>query len=88
MKKLADFLSRDFRQAPNRAAAAKNAFVLLGQHRYELATMFFILGVRCALHLTIATLPILTATASQAALYFDNMVAGSFRASFSCRHTA
>lgn len=44
VKKLADFLSRDFRQAPNRAAAAKNAFVLLGQHRYELAAVFFILG--------------------------------------------
>ena len=50
VKKLADFLARDFRQAASRAAAAKNAFVLLGQHRYELAAVFFILGaVRCQL---------------------------------------
>jgi hypothetical protein len=47
VKKLADFLARDFKQAPNRAAAAKNAFVLLGQHRYELAAVFFILGALC-----------------------------------------
>ena len=44
VKKLADFLARDFRQLAARAAAAKNAFVLLGQHRYDLAAVFFILG--------------------------------------------
>ena len=47
VKKLADLLAPDFRQAANCPAAAKNAFVLLGQHRYELAAMFFILS---ALH--------------------------------------
>ena len=43
-KKLADFLVRDFSQAKNRDAACKNAFVLLGQHRHELAAAFFVLG--------------------------------------------
>ncbi len=44
VKKLADFLARDFRQPAARAAAAKNAFVLLGQHRYDLAAVFFVLS--------------------------------------------
>lgn len=44
-KKLADFLVRDFSQAKHRDAACKNAFVLLGQHRYELAAAFFVLGM-------------------------------------------
>ena len=44
--KLADFLSRNFNDAANRGAAAKNAFVLLGQHRYEMAAVFFILGAK------------------------------------------
>ncbi len=48
VKKLADFLARDFRQPAARAAAAKNAFVLLGQHRYDLAAVFFILSAICA----------------------------------------
>jgi RAVE protein 1 C terminal len=43
-KKLADFLARDFSQEANRAAAAKNAYVLLGQHKQELAATFFVLG--------------------------------------------
>ena len=43
-KKLSDFLARDFGQAANRAAAAKNAYVLLGQHKPELAAAFFVLG--------------------------------------------
>lgn len=43
-KTLADFLARDFRDASHRQAACKNAFVLLGQHRHELAAAFFILG--------------------------------------------
>ena len=43
-KKLADFLVRDFSQAKHRDAACKNAFVLLGQHRHELAAAFFVLG--------------------------------------------
>ncbi|KAL0019249.1 hypothetical protein WJX77_001067 [Trebouxia sp. C0004] len=43
-KKLADFLMRDFRQDKHKDAACKNAFTLLGQHRYELAAAFFVLG--------------------------------------------
>jgi RAVE protein 1 C terminal len=43
-KKLSDFLARDFGQEANRAAAAKNAYVLLGQHKPELAAAFFVLG--------------------------------------------
>lgn len=42
--KLADFLARDFSGKANRAAAAKNAYVLLGQHKQELAASFFLLG--------------------------------------------
>ncbi|EFJ47769.1 hypothetical protein VOLCADRAFT_117790 [Volvox carteri f. nagariensis] len=42
--KIADFLLRDFNQAEPRKSAAKNAFALLGQHRYELAAAFFILA--------------------------------------------
>lgn len=42
--KQADFLARDFRQQKHKEAACKNAFVLLGQHRHELAAAFFILG--------------------------------------------
>jgi hypothetical protein len=34
---VADFLARDFSSAEGRAAASKNAFHLLGQHRYSLA---------------------------------------------------
>lgn len=40
----ADFLSRDFSQPRHQQAACKNAFVLLGNHRPELAAAFFILG--------------------------------------------
>lgn len=42
--KQADFLARDFKQQKHQQAACKNAFVLLGQHKYELAAAFFILG--------------------------------------------
>ena len=42
--KQADFLARDFSQQKHREAACKNAFVLLGQHRHELAAAFFVLG--------------------------------------------
>jgi hypothetical protein len=46
--KLADFLARDFSAGPagepGRQAAAKNAFVLISQHRAELAAAFFVLG--------------------------------------------
>ena len=43
--KQADFLARDFKQQKHREAACKNAFVLLGQHKHELAAAFFILGM-------------------------------------------
>ena len=42
--KEAEFFSRDFSQENNKVAANKNAFVLLGQHRYAMAATFFILG--------------------------------------------
>ncbi len=41
----ADFLKRDFKNEKNRQAAKKNAFVLLGQHRHDMAAAFFILGM-------------------------------------------
>lgn len=40
----ADFLKRDFRDEKNMQAARKNAFVLLGQHRHDMAAAFFLLG--------------------------------------------
>jgi hypothetical protein len=43
-RKPAEFLARDFSREQNRQAAQKNAYVLLGQHRHELAAAFFILG--------------------------------------------
>ena len=44
-KKQAEFLARDFTQVKNQEAACKNAFVLLGQHKYEMAAAFFLLGM-------------------------------------------
>ncbi|KDD72191.1 hypothetical protein H632_c3723p0, partial [Helicosporidium sp. ATCC 50920] len=41
--RLADFLSRDFGREEHRVAAGKNAFVLLGQRRMQLAAAFFLL---------------------------------------------
>jgi len=43
-KKLVEFLARDFTKREHQAAAQKNAYVLMGQHRYELAAAFFLLG--------------------------------------------
>lgn len=43
-RKQADFLGRDFGLPANAQSAAKNAFVLLGQHRFSLAAAFFLLG--------------------------------------------
>lgn len=48
-KKQAEFLGRPFDDEKDRAAAAKNAFVLLAQHRPQLAAAFFILGTLCLL---------------------------------------
>jgi hypothetical protein len=41
---VSDFLARDFTTPEARAAAAKNAFALLGQHRHALAAAFFLLA--------------------------------------------
>ncbi|BDA47164.1 probable DmX-like protein 2 at C-terminar half [Coccomyxa sp. Obi] len=43
-KKQSEFLGRAFNNEKDRAAAAKNAFVLLAQHRPQLAAAFFILA--------------------------------------------
>eukprot|EP00210_Caulerpa_lentillifera_P004834 g4615.t1 len=42
--KVADLLIKDFTQKHNQQIASKNAFVLLGQHRYSLAAAFFLVG--------------------------------------------
>ena len=42
--KLGDFLKRNFDEDANLVAALKNAYALLGQHRYELAAAFFLLA--------------------------------------------
>lgn len=43
-KPLAGFLSRNFQDEKNKAAALKNAYVLMGKHQLELAGAFFLLG--------------------------------------------
>ncbi|CAH9071342.1 unnamed protein product [Cuscuta epithymum] len=43
-KPLVGFLSRNFQEDKNKAAAVKNAYVLLGKHELELAVAFFLLG--------------------------------------------
>ncbi|XP_011650671.1 uncharacterized protein LOC101204824 isoform X2 [Cucumis sativus] len=43
-KPLVGFLSRNFQEEKNKAAALKNAYVLLGRHQLELAVAFFLLG--------------------------------------------
>jgi hypothetical protein len=43
-KKIVKFLSNDFNEQRWKSAALKNAFVLLGQHRYMDAAYFFLLG--------------------------------------------
>ena len=43
-QKLVSFLARDFTETENQTAAQKNAYVLMGKHRYELAAAFFLLG--------------------------------------------
>ncbi|RAL54218.1 hypothetical protein DM860_004689 [Cuscuta australis] len=43
-KPLAGFLSRNFQEDKNKAAALKNAYVLLSKHKLELAVAFFLLG--------------------------------------------
>lgn len=43
-KPLVAFLSRNFQEEKNKAAALKNAYVLMGRHQLELAVAFFLLG--------------------------------------------
>ncbi|KAK4418497.1 Bifunctional fucokinase/fucose pyrophosphorylase [Sesamum alatum] len=43
-KPLAGFLSRNFQEDKNKAAALKNAYVLMSKHQPELAIAFFLLG--------------------------------------------
>ncbi|XP_023540638.1 uncharacterized protein LOC111800941 isoform X1 [Cucurbita pepo subsp. pepo] len=43
-KPLVGFLSRNFQEEKNKAAALKNAYVLMGKHQLELAVAFFLLG--------------------------------------------
>ncbi|EMS54875.1 DmX-like protein 1 [Triticum urartu] len=43
-KRLYEFLCRNFQEEKNKAAALKNAYVLLGRHQWELAIAFFLLG--------------------------------------------
>ncbi|KAL8160052.1 hypothetical protein V2J09_001589 [Rumex salicifolius] len=43
-KAMVGFLSRNFQEEKHKAAALKNAYVLMGKHELELAIAFFILG--------------------------------------------
>ncbi|KAJ1283904.1 hypothetical protein BS78_03G163200 [Paspalum vaginatum] len=43
-KRLYEFLSRNFQEERHKAAALKNAYVLMGRHQWELAIAFFLLG--------------------------------------------
>ncbi|XP_074279658.1 uncharacterized protein LOC141604964 isoform X2 [Silene latifolia] len=43
-KPLVAFLSRNFQEEKNKAAASKNAYVLMGRHQFELAIAFFLLS--------------------------------------------
>ncbi|XP_043715744.1 uncharacterized protein LOC122664110 [Telopea speciosissima] len=43
-KPMVAFLSRNFQEEKNKAAALKNAYVLLGKHQLDLAIAFFLLG--------------------------------------------
>lgn len=43
-KPLVAFLTRNFQEEKNKAAALKNAYVLMGRHQLELAIAFFLLG--------------------------------------------
>ncbi|KAI3825115.1 hypothetical protein L1987_06591 [Smallanthus sonchifolius] len=45
-KPLVAFLSRNIQDEKNKAAAMKNAYVLIGRHQLEFAVTFFLLGDR------------------------------------------
>ncbi|KAL5859510.1 hypothetical protein ACOSQ4_000806 [Xanthoceras sorbifolium] len=52
-KPLVAFLARNFQEEKNKAAALKNAYVLLGRHQLELAVAFFLLGGDTASAITV-----------------------------------
>ncbi|KAK1412198.1 hypothetical protein QVD17_33237 [Tagetes erecta] len=54
-KPLVAFLSRNFQDEKNKAAALKNAYVLLGKHQLELAVAFFLLGGDTASAINVCT---------------------------------
>ncbi|XP_034708565.1 uncharacterized protein LOC117931671 isoform X3 [Vitis riparia] len=54
-KPLVGFLSRNFQEEKNKAAALKNAYVLMGRHQLELAIAFFLLGGDTSSAITVCT---------------------------------
>lgn len=54
-KPLVGFLSRNFQDEKNKAAALKNAYVLMGKHQLELAVAFFLLGGDTASAVTVCS---------------------------------
>ncbi|KAD7117001.1 hypothetical protein E3N88_04269 [Mikania micrantha] len=54
-KPLVAFLSRNFQDEKNKAAALKNAYVLMGKHQLELAVAFFLLGGDTASAINVCT---------------------------------
>ncbi|MFS8022244.1 putative transcription factor WD40-like family [Helianthus anomalus] len=54
-KPLVAFLSRNFQDEKNKAAALKNAYVLMGRHQLELAVAFFLLGGDTASAINVCT---------------------------------
>ncbi|PWA57155.1 transducin family protein / WD-40 repeat family protein [Artemisia annua] len=54
-KPLVAFLSRNFQDEKNKAAALKNAYVLMGRHQLELAVAFFLLGGDTASAMNVCT---------------------------------
>lgn len=69
-KKQAEFLGRSFNNDKDRAAAAKNAFVLLSQHKPQLAAAFFILGLLpCQIYFRESETPLESICAARGNLY-------------------
>jgi len=69
-KKQAEFLGRSFDSDKDRAAAAKNAFVLLSQHKLQLAAAFFILGLLpCQIYFRESETPLESICAARGNLY-------------------
>ncbi|XP_017233889.1 uncharacterized protein LOC108207949 isoform X2 [Daucus carota subsp. sativus] len=73
-KPLVGFLSRNFKEDNNKAAALKNAYVLMGKHQLELAVAFFILGGDTASAINVCAK---TLGDEQLALVISRLVEGS-----------